>query len=136
MPAVAIPSQLRELRTVKQATRALVETAALRPQDSFDFVLAVHEIVSNAIVHGNGEDPAKRVTVELELCGGHAVATVRDEGPGFDHVGTLAEAQKHPQSPGTSGWGLLLVSKLVDRLEFTDGGSTVTLRKAITPPVE
>ena len=134
MPAVAIPSHLRELRAVKQATRAFVETAGLRPQDSFDFVLAVHEIVSNAIVHGNGGDAAKQVTVELELRGRQAVATIRDQGHGFDHAAALAEARRRPDSPGTSGWGLLLVGKLVDRLEFTDGGSTVTLRKAIPPP--
>jgi len=128
---VEIASRLTELRAVKQATRAFVEQAGLRPQAAFDWVLAVHEIVANAIVHGNRGEATKRVWIAFEVADEQVVATVRDEGSGFDHATACADCRQAREGATASGRGLLLVSHLVDEIAFADSGRTVTIRKAI-----
>ncbi|MDZ7772142.1 MAG: ATP-binding protein [Balneolaceae bacterium] len=43
-------------------------------------MLALSEAVTNAIVHGNGEDPEKSVTVRSTLDEGRLSISVQDEG--------------------------------------------------------
>ena len=46
--------------------------------------VAVLQAVENAIVHGNGGDASRRVTVECGTCRGGIYVEVADEGQGFD----------------------------------------------------
>jgi serine/threonine-protein kinase RsbW len=86
-----------------------------------DFVLAVHEVVSNAIVHagGGGRLVLRRVPDGL-LC------VVSDAGSGFDPL--LLTEPPEPLDAET-GRGLWLASQLADRLDVSSapGGTTVTL---------
>ena len=50
----------------------------------FNLVLALHEALSNAIEHGNGGDPGKRVALACRLTETAVRVQVVDEGPGFD----------------------------------------------------
>ena len=46
--------------------------------------MVVREAVINAILHGNKQDPAKQVQVELELNEEALGSQIADEGPGLD----------------------------------------------------
>src|SRR5215469_17502928 len=53
----------------------------------FGIELALREALANAVMHGNREDPQKRVHVRCTCEKGKGVSiVVRDEGPGFDPV--------------------------------------------------
>ena len=52
-------------------------------QGSFDLKLALYEALSNAVEHGNGGDPGKRVALNCLLSETSARVRVVDEGPGF-----------------------------------------------------
>ena len=87
------------------------------------------EALTNAVIHGNREDPAKAVTVcagcnrraELLVC-------VTDQGEGFD-----PSALPDPTADGNMheghGRGVFLMRRLVDEVEFHLGGRQVILRK-------
>lgn len=96
-----------------------------------NIIVAVTEAVNNAIVHGNKSDEAKKVTVAFELIQGCVTFTVTDEGMGFN-----PNAVPDPTDPATEsadmGRGLYLMKSLSDGLEFSDNGSTVQIRFAVS----
>jgi serine/threonine-protein kinase RsbW len=97
--------------------------------NNVEIELALREAIANAIVHGNQEDPHKRVYVKCRCTGdGEVSVTVEDEGHGFNH-----DAVPDPTSPHnrlrTHGRGIYLIRTLMDEVGFEQGGSVVRMRK-------
>ena len=91
--------------------------------------LALREALANAIIHGNGENPHKRVFVECRCyMDGEVSISVRDQGRGFD-----SSAVPDPTSPEnrlfTHGRGIYLIKTLMDEISFDQGGAVVRMRK-------
>lgn len=55
-----------------------------RAVDDYIFRLALDETVTNAVVHGNGKDPGKCVTVNIRVSEAGLKLCVADEGEGFN----------------------------------------------------
>jgi serine/threonine-protein kinase RsbW len=126
---LVVLSQYDQLAAVKQATRRAVEYAGLGAREAFDVLLAVHEAVVNAMTHGNGSDPSRRVDVAY-WCGDDALTVcVRDEGAGFDVAAELSRAHRPPSLDRLSGRGLLLITRLMDEVQYNDIGNEVRLVK-------
>ena len=85
--------------------------------------VAVMQAVENAIVHGNGSDAAKQVSVTFATCRGGIFAEVKDEGMGFDY----SRFGQLPMGDQTSGEGIFIMRSLADRMTFSDGGRMVRL---------
>jgi anti-sigma regulatory factor (Ser/Thr protein kinase) len=66
--------------------------------------LLVSEIVTNAVLHGQGE-----IVLRVRLDQGRLFAEVTDQGHGF--TWTIPE----PDLERTAGWGLMLVARQADR---------------------
>ena len=102
-----------------------------------DIEIALREALANAVIHGNREDPHKRVQVSCR-CGldGEVFLTVSDEGQGFEN-----SAAPDPTAPEnvefTHGRGIYLMKTLMDEVRFERSGATVHMRKKSfsTPPV-
>ena len=95
-----------------------------------DIEMALREALANAIVHGNQENPQKRVYVVCRCTtDGEVVITVQDEGQGFD-----TDRLRDPTTPEnrllTQGRGIYLMKKLMDEVRFEQGGAVVCMRKA------
>ncbi len=92
----------------------------------FNFRVALTEALSNAMLYGNGHDPAKRVRVEVVARGGRIEARVTDQGTGFD-----PDSVPDPTTPENltrpCGRGLFLMRELLDEVVFNDRGNQVTL---------
>jgi serine/threonine-protein kinase RsbW len=98
-------------------------------RDNFEIELALREAIVNAIVHGNQEDPRKRVYVNCRcMANGEVSVTVEDEGSGF-----RSDAIPDPTSPEhrlrKHGRGIYLMRTLMDEVDFEQGGSVVRMRK-------
>ncbi|HET7292645.1 MAG TPA: ATP-binding protein [Vicinamibacteria bacterium] len=123
-----------EMRSERRVIPATVERvlAAVRPvglpSDRLsDLAVAVSEALSNAAIHGNGLDPEKTVVITVHAVpGDRAVIEVQDHGHGFD-VARLSDPTDPAQVLAPSGRGVFLMRRLVDRLEYEDGGSRVRL---------
>jgi serine/threonine-protein kinase RsbW len=80
-------------------------------------MVSLTEAVNNAILHGNGADPKKRVRILCEVLPGWLLFQVTDEGRGFraDHVrNPLKDENLHRES----GRGVFLMRTLMDKVEF------------------
>ena len=113
-----IPSDVAFIETVVELVRRECQVMAFgRRQIMLNVPVALTEALSNAILRGNGDDPAKHVHVRAEVDTRRLIVEVGDEGPGFD----LEESERDPTIPGNldreDGRGLYLMRKLMDRVE-------------------
>jgi len=79
--------------------------------------VALTEALSNAILRGNGDDPAKHVHVRAEVDTMRLVVEVADEGNGFDFDAKLIDPTTPDNLDREDGRGLFLMRKLMDRVE-------------------
>lgn len=91
---------------------------------AFRLRVALTEALSNAILRGNGEDPAKRVRICAELGAEFIRLSVCDEGNGFDPA-TLPPPTSPPAVESERGRGLFIIRQLADAVEFNERGNTI-----------
>ncbi len=132
----------RRLRAALQSTMCCANEAAtlvirfarrhhFRKQQCHEIELAVREAVANAVLHGNGCDPGKKVFLTAAVRPAGLVICVRDEGKGFDPA-----AVPDPLVSGNlmqeSGRGLFLVKAYMDKVIWRpapQGGMEIWLTK-------
>jgi len=91
--------------------------------------LALREALVNAIVHGNQNDPRKRVYVSCRCTrDGEVSIAVEDEGNGF-RSGAVSDPTLPENKLRTHGRGIYLIRMLMDEVHFEEGGSVVHMRK-------
>jgi serine/threonine-protein kinase RsbW len=113
-------------KAVERILRA-VEPVGLSTERMQDLAVALSEALSNGAIHGNGLRPGSRVGVSVRVTPRvRAVIEVKDEGPGFDHQG-VGDPTEQARLLSTDGRGVFLMQRLVDRVEYEDGGSRVRL---------
>jgi len=89
--------------------------------------LAYTEALTNAIRHGNQDDPKKIVIIEYRIDPDEFQLAIEDEGGGFD-----PQEVDDPTQPEhllrCGGRGLLLIRSLVEAVEFSPRGNRITIR--------
>ena len=84
--------------------------------------LCLHEVINNAVVHGNASDPNKRVQIQMFVKDGRLQFRISDEARSLaDNALDIAEL---PGFEATSGRGLALVKTLLPE-SIIDAGDTV-----------
>lgn len=96
--------------------------------DVFAIHLALEEALANALKHGNGNDPSKKVRVELFIDNKKVEIFITDQGRGF-----VPEKVPDPRCDSnlykTEGRGLLLIKSYMDEVEYNDSGNQVHMVK-------
>ncbi len=83
------------------------------------------EILTNALVHGNGGDPKKNISITLNFDAEKFTLTVKDEGEGFD-VKKFSRQLKENHLDIPSKRGLFIVEYLMDEVSFNTKGNQIT----------
>jgi serine/threonine-protein kinase RsbW len=96
----------------------------------FDVRLCLEEAVVNAIKHGNKRNSKKFVYITVKLINRAIEITVKDEGEGFN-CKKIPSPVKGRNLKKTSGRGIFLIKKLMDSVNFSDGGSTIKMVKSL-----
>jgi len=123
-----LPSDVRSIESavdyVMRRCRGCMEDSDRRLR--LNFRVGLTEALSNAMLYGNHQDPAKRVRLELCLEESGVRVRVIDEGDGFD-----PRSVPDPTTPANlerpCGRGIFLMRKLLDEVHFNDRGNCVTL---------
>ena len=90
--------------------------------------LALNEAFMNSRIHGNDNDPEKKIDISFfsDQKGLHFL--VKDEGDGFDFQNYLdKDITDLPEGDEQGERGILVIKMLVDELNFYDKGSTIEL---------
>ncbi|MFC0005874.1 ATP-binding protein [Micromonospora siamensis] len=121
-------AQVTELR---HSVTSCAHAAGLDGQRLDDFVLAVNELITNAVRHGGGQG-------WLRLWGGagRLVCEVADHGQGISSRRLADQSRPAPDTAG--GWGLWLARELSDTMDVITGDAGTTVRItalcAVRPP--
>jgi len=130
---VEIPSDVRYIeQVVEVVARQCRQLAYNKRQTTLNVPVALTEALSNAILRGNAEQPAKHVQVRCDVDSTRLVVEVVDEGTGFDLNGCMEDPTLPENIVREDGRGLYLMARLMDSVErFSNHGNVVrmTLRR-------
>ena len=118
-------AQVTELR---HSVTSCAHASGLGGQRLDDFVLAVNELITNAVRHGGG-----RGWLRLWRQSGRLVCEVSDHGHGISAHRLSDRSRPAPETAG--GWGLWLARELSDTMDVETGtaGTLVRITAALAP---
>ena len=119
----SVPESITTLET-------LIEEIADKYKVSDDvfanMMTCLNEALNNAMLHGNKQDPNKKVIINAEVDGRRITWTITDEGEGFDYV-HLADPTAPENLEALSGRGVFIIKHLADQCVFNAAGNEVEL---------
>ena len=137
------------LQSKGELTRYFREQLNGLPDDLCEaLVLAIDELISNAMEHGCGLDPSRRLDVGLVRTARMILFHVCDDGLGFS-IGEIEHAAVNnpPNNPlrhaelrsemglRPGGFGIMLVKQVADELMYNEYGNEVLFIKYLNPPI-
>jgi len=126
---MAIAADLEGLESVIEKVMSLVGEMGCAQGKEFEIETALREALVNAIVHGAGRDPAKKVEfcVACDPARGMLII-VRDPGEGFDPR-SIPSPIIGQNIFSSHGRGIFLITQLMDEVRFERGGTEIHMRK-------
>ncbi len=137
MLEISVPSSVEYLALVDAVCEAFCSWANVPRQVADDVSMAAIEAATNAIVHGNGSDPAKKARIAFSRTDCDVTITVTDHGCGFDPEAVPCPVDED-RLLATSGRGIFIMRSVMDDVRITfprEGGTVVRLVKRIVPGV-
>lgn len=92
-----------------------------------DLKMAIYEGLSNALEHGNRNNPEKKILFKLELRMDKIMVHIKDEGEGFD----TRHISLKPEGTTSLNRGLRLIRHLMDEVTFSIKGNEINLLKIL-----
>ena len=123
----SLPASLEAMEAFFVEIR-LRSKGVLAGRNCFAAELLAREALTNAVVHGCGEDPSKRVRCWMRVRKGHLLIAVADDGEGFDW-----RAARHAtaETSDCSGRGMEILHRYADHVRFNRKGNVVTLTRKV-----
>jgi serine/threonine-protein kinase RsbW len=123
-----IPSDFNAGRDVQERILADVQRHGFSSDTTFAIRIALEEAMVNAIKHGNGLDPDKKVHVESRVTPRRVEITIEDEGPGFERS-AIPDPTDEDNLERPSGRGILLIESYMDNAQWSRGGRRLRMVK-------
>lgn len=124
--SLTLASIFREAEKTTQFVDEIDSVLNLEDDFKSRIMLALNEAATNAIVHGNKEDPEKKVFIEAQLDNDRVQISVEDQGEGFKPE-TVPNPVSEENLLNTGGRGLFFMEQFADDVTYSNGGRTVTL---------
>lgn len=128
--AATLPSSLDAYQDYIRAVLDGLTEYGWTHENLFGVEMALEESISNAIRHGNKENPSKMVKVESRLGPVRFWARICDEGPGFCPE-TVPDCCAPDRLEVPGGRGLLLIKAYMTSVEYSPRGNCVTMEKRL-----
>ncbi len=119
------PSTYESVRIARHGLVRYARYVGLAGNALEDFEIAIGEALANAAEHGHCD--GSRFSVVAEVTNGALRVDVKDGGRGFENW-DAAQSVK-PMSNSPRGFGIFIMRTLMDRVEYSEGGSRIRLSK-------
>jgi DNA-binding response OmpR family regulator len=133
---ITSPSEMEYLGRLQRFTEVLL-LSKFPPQVSEDLRITIEELGRNAIEWGNKFDRSKKFRISYCTFPDRIILKFEDEGEGFrpehlrnptaDPVSHIKQRQAEGKRPG--GFGVFLVQKLMDEVQYSERGNVVLMTK-------
>lgn len=121
-----LSSTFEEMERLEPFVYELQKWADFKDSDFDRIMLALSEAVNNAIIHGNQQNPEKKVNINTKLDDSTLVVSVQDEGEGFDPY-SIPDPLKEENLLNEGGRGVYLIKQYADEVRFSEGGTKITI---------
>ena len=109
-----------ELIKIRQFTSDALEEKSVPDLQAHKLVLAVDEVCANLIIHANNCDPGNQIEFKIQFKPRQIIFTFKDKGIGFDINKYQAPSMDEIVSTRRQGGlGLMLVKRIMDKIEFS-----------------
>lgn len=114
--------------TLDQFIIGIAKESGMNPEKFNNLSLSFSEALSNSIIHGNKNDPNKKVKITVNVNDSKMVIIIKDEGKGFN-IDSIPDPTKPENILKDSGRGIHIMRAFLDDLHynFTDGGTETIL---------
>lgn len=119
---LTLQSTYEQAESIPEFVEELQKKAELDEDSSGKLMLLLSEAVTNAIVHGNNEDPSKKVEVEINIRSDSIITTVEDEGDGYDPDQESDDPLNEENLLKEGGRGIFLIEEISDEIEYFNEG--------------
>ena len=122
-----LPSRIDSITIVENFIDKLSAKYSFSDEVYANVLICISEAVINGIVHGNQENPEKKVYINLEVIKDkRLVFTISDEGDGFD-FNNLPDPTAPENLESLRGRGVFIIKKLADQCIFNSKGNELEL---------
>lgn len=123
---LTLDSRQESVAQVEALVDTIKEELDLGDEMYGNIIVSVTEAVNNAIMHGNKQDPEKKVEVSVAKDHHSLIFYIKDEGAGFD-FNNLPDPTAPENLEKPTGRGVFLMKNLSDLVVFSDNGSVVEI---------
>ncbi len=128
MIELVIQSELGAAQAAEERILSAVEERGYRAEAAFAIRLSLEEALTNAIKHGNKNDPSKHITLRYAVDDRRTVIRVADEGAGFD-PNRIPDPTAPNRLSMPNGRGIMLMRAYMDEVHYNRKGNEVRLVK-------
>ena len=121
-----LPSVPESITTLENLIEEIADKYKVSEDVFANMMTCLNEALNNAILHGNKQDPNKKVIINAEVDGRRISWTITDEGKGFDYV-HLADPTAPENLEALTGRGVFIIKHLADQCVFNAAGNEVEL---------
>jgi serine/threonine-protein kinase RsbW len=130
MQHFTLPTNLNSLDEIELFIEQIRAERDIGEEVAGNLMVAFHEAVTNAILHGNQLDPSKVVDIKAWFEDHQLVLQVTDQGSGFD-PDSLPDPLDENNLLKSGGRGVFLIRQFSDDISYNDSGNMVTIRYKI-----
>lgn len=124
---LTLQSSLAEIRHLKPFLKEMQQWSGFSDDLFFGIRLALNEAVTNAIEHGNQQNPSKKVYIKVVKGESNLIVSVRDEGLGFE-AASIPDPREEKNLFKESGRGIFLIRQYADEISFDRKGSKIIMK--------
>jgi serine/threonine-protein kinase RsbW len=130
---LTLESTIASVNVVEEAALEYARTAGFSPDIASHLSMVAGEAAANAVIHGNKQDPAKRIIATFEITTPALTIKIADQGAGLD-PDTIPDPLAPENLLRSSGRGVFLMRAFMDEVHFRnlDPGTEITLVKRRT----
>lgn len=122
-----IPSLPENIHKVEKFVEDICDEYNINNTYFGNILVALTEAVENAMLHGNGKNPAKHVLINFSSKPEGLSFVVKDEGDGFDINLIPDPTDLAIDANQIKGRGIFLIKNLADEVLYTQNGSSVEI---------
>jgi serine/threonine-protein kinase RsbW len=125
--ALQLPSNGDSIPVLENFVDDLVLNLNIGDDVYANLMTCLNEAITNAIYHGNKQDPEKKVFINLEVVNQkRLIFNIADEGNGFD-FNNIPDPTDADNLEKLTGRGVYIMKKLADQCVFNTNGNEVEL---------
>ncbi|MBN2381895.1 ATP-binding protein [bacterium] len=130
-----VQNELRFLFRVNNIITNQFIQLGLEDDEIVNLRLTLDELGTNAIRHGNRNEPDKMVTIRCLIYQDHIFISIEDQGPGFE-VSDIPDPTNRERILLPSGRGIFIARQLMDNVQYNETGNRVEFVKDLSSKSE